>query len=147
MKYKIDELMNRKITLPFSWILLFVVLIAGFLVAVPKIQNTSECRESLRLYEESLSKLSKLDFKARSEWKAFPPYIATDEWSKWQEEEGYKDPGLPGGRIYPSFENYWKENYAYESAKEMRISSRIVVNNPVCFDPRTVSEEQEFLDN
>ncbi len=144
---KIKEILSYRLNLSVLSLFLIFVVTTGIFVAYPQIQNRYECIEVERLYDESLSNLIETDSKARSEWKSFPKYTAVDEWSKWQEEEGWKDPAPPGEPIYRSFQHYWKENYEFEFDREFRISSRLVVNNPNCFDPRTVTEEQERLAN
>lgn len=147
MLAKIKGILDYRINLSAYALIIVAVLFMGLIVVVPSIQNNFACRKVAGLYDDSLSKLIDLDSRARSEWKTFPRYSATDEWSQWQEAEGWKDPSPPGGPIYRNFRHYWKEKYEFAFDREYRIKSRLVVNHPECFDPRTVTEEQEVLAN
>jgi hypothetical protein len=82
---------------------------------------------------------------------AFQEEIATKRWNTFYRVKDFpigSDPrkeSVDHRRVYGDFEDYWESNYKSEYLSEKRISARIVVNSPKCFDSRLVSEMQEYL--
>lgn len=116
---------------------LFLIIVFG----APIVNKKIECQRVNLESDRAFEKFATYFPKAKKEWDSFPDYIGEE----WFSGQGAKDPGEAGGEIYFSFEYYWRDKYEEKSNREFRVSQRIIVNNPTCFDPRTVSDAQENL--
>ena len=136
---RMKDILNYKISIR---IVIAVVLFLALVLIFPTssfIQKKIQCRSAIDQYESGLHVISELDTKARNEWNSFPKYTGGFG-------EDARDPNGGGGRIYSNFDEYFAENYGFESNSELRIAQLLIVQNSKCFSPREVAEAQDYLD-
>jgi len=132
---KIQRLLFLKKETPILLLAIAGILFVSLFYGIKALQTEANCRTVVDAYSRSLQELSAISSEAESTWKSLPIY----------DKEIFGDARVSDRQIYSSFGDFFSSNYKSESDKELRIGSRIISNNPQCFDSREVAEAQDYL--
>lgn len=149
----LEKYVDQKSRISPLWILILIACLSVSVLISPIISKKLRCNEVTSQYLESNVNFDRLNAQARSEWNSLPKLERETTnvgiWDDLYDKDLYadaRDPFPKGGEFYLNFESFFQANYLKAANYESRIGSRIVTNNPECFDSRTVSENQDLLD-
>lgn len=135
----IHGILRPRANLVIASVLLTLITLGFLIIALKPIILNRECRNPRVEYENSLKDMAFQEEIAKKRWNTFYRYEAGEVWPDARKKT------IDSSRFYGDFNDYWESDYQANYLAEERISGRIVVNNPKCFDSRLVSEMQEYL--
>lgn len=136
---RINRIITPKAIVVITSAVLTLILVGLFTIAVQSALINRECNDPQGEYKDSLKEMAFQEEIAKRRWDTFYRYEGSLMGSDPRKET------IDSRRIWGDFNDYWEWNYKSDHLSEKRISARIVVNSPKCFDSRLVSEMQEYL--
>jgi len=128
-----QKLFRGEVKLSLAVLILLIVLVLGVSIFAPLTINKIQCQDAIDASEASINQAVDLDNEARERWGSFVD--AQDEFFPNAKKEF-----ATSRQFYFSYKSFWDQEYKNDISREFSISDQIILNNPTCFDPRTVAE-------